>query len=920
MALEAQPGQAGEAHALVGVDIQWEVDPDQWEAVKDAPVQVVTHFTYDLAASFTPDNGSANAVLGISPLVDGWYDLRSSGSHHEMVLLTTTVRLEELDHVYFHAYSQAHSAEQDTPGGTVHTSMAHVSVHKIEIRFPPDLIAIQLEVTQAVQDLNHSVRLVAGKRTFVRLHVRSDRDTHHTFARLLAVRDGAPILLDPINPGAHIVVQQEPDRGVRDHAFLFELPDGYRQGTVSLTAVVNPVYPERPQPDPPELRRDNNMALATVTFEPVPPLNLAVHRIGYRANGNNYLPAQVHVDRLISWLGRAYPVHQVANRQYTYDLGEGLPDCVRVNNSLTRKRLFDTIFAVPVPAGTRYYGLVADGGGFMRGCAAGIPSFVASGPAGTQGFAWDTDGSYGDWYGGHELGHTYGRRHVRCRGEAGADPAYPDHPRGRISKEQSGDNAFYGFDIGNHAVYGPNWHDMMTYCANQWIGEHTYEGIMEALQATLPPPPDPGAGSARMLVLGAIYTATAQLDAAFIIPNAPDLKPRVPGPYDLVLRNAAGAELARYPFTPEEGVDDVLREDANNQDDDHLEVKFVAELVPHSAGARRVDLEGPDGLLASIMPGAQSPVVTLLSPNGGEIISDDSVTVSWTASDADGDPLAILIQYSPDNGLTWEVVGQYQAGGGLGPAAVQSIGIDRGNLVVGSEALFRIWVSDGLNTISDQSDASLTLLNAPPTAVVLAPETAATFSSSQTIALIGDAYDPDSGSLDDSQLTWASDLDGSLGQGQSLSVSGLSPGVHTITFQANDGAGGLASDTVNVTVVDHAGLLPPPADRLIVGPDLISFEPAEAIVTATLYLANENPANSLTWQATTDQPWLQLSAGSGQTPQQIVVTFTGIELTSGWHEAAVTFTSTGTPDDSHQINVLVYIPGSYDLYMPLIRH
>ena len=31
---------------------------------------------------------------------------------------------------------------------------------------------------------------------------------------------------------------------------------------------------------------------------------------------------------------------------------------------------------------TSYYGMVDDGGGFMRGCASGIPSRYASGPAG----------------------------------------------------------------------------------------------------------------------------------------------------------------------------------------------------------------------------------------------------------------------------------------------------------------------------------------------------------------------------------------------------------------------------------------------------------------------------------------------------------------------------------------------------------
>ncbi len=53
----------------------------------------------------------------------------------------------------------------------------------------------------------------------------------------------------------------------------------------------------------------------------------------------------------------------------------------------------------------------------MRGLASGItqtpqPGTVASGPTGPSTFGWVSDGSYGDWYGGHEHGHTVGRFHA----------------------------------------------------------------------------------------------------------------------------------------------------------------------------------------------------------------------------------------------------------------------------------------------------------------------------------------------------------------------------------------------------------------------------------------------------------------------------------------------------------------------------
>ena len=93
--------------------------------------------------------------------------------------------------------------------------------------------------------------------------------------------------------------------------------------------------------------------------------------------------------------------------------------------------------------------MVSDGGGFMRGCAMDIPAYVASGPTGTGTWGWDFDGSYGDWYGGHELGHTYGRGHANFCG-AGGGPSYP-YAGGRISPSLTGNTALYGFDISTRA-------------------------------------------------------------------------------------------------------------------------------------------------------------------------------------------------------------------------------------------------------------------------------------------------------------------------------------------------------------------------------------------------------------------------------------------------------------------------------------
>jgi hypothetical protein len=144
-----------------------------------------------------------------------------------------------------------------------------------------------------------------------------------------------------------------------------------------------------------------------------------------------------------------------------------------VNSYLLSKRLWDLVYSADLPANTRYYGMVDDAGGFMPGCAVNVPGFVASGPTGVasaERFGWDTDGSYGDWYGAHELAHTWGREDVPFCGAEGGTYPYPD---GRVSPTLAGDSAIYGFDILTRAIYGPGWKDVMGFCPYQWVSDFT---------------------------------------------------------------------------------------------------------------------------------------------------------------------------------------------------------------------------------------------------------------------------------------------------------------------------------------------------------------------------------------------------------------------------------------------------------------
>ena len=688
-----------------------------------------------------------------------------------------------------------------------------------------NLVADRLEVTQGVQDLNNSVRLVKNKRTYVRFSAHSAAGNYWTFAWLRAQRGASTTWLLPVNgtsPG-FLWVRPTPNRALLNNSFLFELPAGYREGTVTLTAYLNPGLLWFP-PSPTETTYADNQAGTTVSFETVPAVHLVFYNVGYTLGGSTYYPAAFHRNQAMDWMRRAYPVSSLMAEYRSYLFGPASrvqdaygnwslthPNCDQVNSDLLSKKIWDLIFGGGTPLFDHYFGLVDDSAGFMRGCAIGIPGLVASGPTGAATWGWDTDGSYGDWYTGHELGHTFGRPHANFCGAVGG-LSYPDYPYpgGRISPSLSGLTAIYGFDIGTHAIYGPSWEDVMTYCDNQWLGDFSYERLMTYFQAPMLGPATDQRSVAqtdRLLVSGSINPATGDVDLAplYVIPDAGDVAPNTPGDYQIELRNAGGGLLAGYPFSPT-----LTHVGADPQGSPGYDLLTIDELLPYVDGTVQVKILGTSGqVLKSVSAGANPPTVTVTNPTTGQVLSGNQIPVAWTASDPDGDPLTFDVQYSPDNGATWEMLAQHVTG--------SSVTLDAINVVAGASGAsrFRVWASDGIHSASGLSDP-FTVPNHAPTVSITSPAPNTGVAISQTISLEALAYDIDLGSLPDTGIVWSSSLDGVLGTGPQLSVASLSPGQHSITVTVNDGQGGQASAGVEVSVNGTlvAPAPPPPPSNL----------------------------------------------------------------------------------------------------------
>lgn len=756
-----------------------------------------------------------------------------------------------------------------------------------------------------------------------------------------------------------ITVMPQPDRSVLGHAFLFELPGSVLGGTIQITGHAGNSIADR------------TTISTEVSFVDVAPMRLQLynvsHPVGIPGIGGDILISARALDTngLFSWLRRAYPISRLDGevRSMRYSGGASLK-CSIVNSSLIRERDRDRLSKRNLPASTRYYGMVTDAGAtfgaeltFMRGCA-NFPidsrtSNVGSGPTGIPqrwpDYTWDDkDGTYGDWYGGHELGHTYNRRHASgatsglcadragvvgaentaCRSSSECRPeqlcigsgfggssvklplAQPfPNAGGSISPATSNPRRLvYGFDSSSNAIYRPTvWNDVMTYLKNEWVSDFTTHGLMDRMrfetsQAASASLQGGGAGGIvetmdRLHVVGSIDAGTGEvsLQPLFIIPDTGELDPRVPGDYDIVLRDAGEAELARYAFTVVESSEEPLPDST----DPTRTFLFFSELVPYVDGTARVEIDGPTGVLASVTAGMTAPVVELLSPNGGEDLAADGVFVDWDASDADGDPLMFDVEYSADGGETWSLVAQ-----GITEVGVD---IDPANLVGSTAALFRVWASDGIHTGVDESDGTLTVENQMPSAEIMEPAAGSVIAEGTTLGFEVNAMD-DSGILNGDQIQWRSSRDGPIGTALSLAVSTLSVGDHTITMMADDGDGGVVEESVDVTVVADPSELPVPDDALTVGPEVVYFTADSE--QSMISIDNADIRTSIEWSATSSEPWVALEFVNGTTPQQIQVVLDSQGLAPGEYQASLTFTSTDVPGQSVVIDVVAAVGGA----------
>jgi hypothetical protein len=741
--------------------------------------------------------------------------------------------------------------------------------------------ALEISATQAIQDGASSVPLISGKRTFARVKVTSSPARSGVRGLLYGARGGMILgsPLYPLNPGGSIVGVPTPNYARMDDYLLFELPPSWTQaGSLTLRAEINPGK------NPTETTYSDNSSAATITFVPTNPLRIALLNVVYRMKtGDTFRLVQAadfHMDRFESQVRRMYPISQLNSVRRSLLLTGETPltrdianAAAFVNGQLAAHRVIEG-------AGQRVQvGMVTDEGGFMRGLSSGIGAWETSTPTGSGNFGWDFDGSYGDWYGAHELGHALGRPHVgKIFADIGCgaawtifDEPYP-YPQAWIGGPGFS-QSFVGFDAGDASlgiprrIYPGTWNDVMAYCNNQWTSDFTYKGIRNYINGHFPAAAGSLAAAPRedkpvaraigdfLFVSGTIRLEplAAELNIVSRESSLAEIPPLVPGPYKINLRDAANNNLASYGFTPL----------SNTEDPGQAIILQAVEFKPDTA--RIVITTDTGAEIGTLRVSPNAPRVLKVEHNGGfSFPATGLVTVGWEAVDDDRDALTYRLQYSFDNKVSWRTLA---AGLAENQVTIDAAGLEstRGS----ASGYFRVIANDGVNIGSAMSE-KFGVAGKAPTIRIANPLNNSSFGYDQQFALEAVAQDFEDGTLQGNSIQWNSDWNGLLGVGPLVVPGLLRPGPHQITVTARDSEGRTASATITINIVDETSATAPANLLVEATPNPMLFSGGVQDPPQTLSIRGFDDKERK-WSAVADAAWISLSPESGVTPGEISI-------------------------------------------------
>ena len=289
------------------------------------------------------------------------------------------------------------------------------------------------------------------------------------------------------------------------------------------------------------------------------------------------------------------------------------------------------------------------------------------------------------------------------------------------------------------------------------------------------------------LVSGEIEVGATQFDPIFELEALGNSAEGVGG-FSIEIRDSSDRVLFTRRFDPS-----IAMTETNS--DDYVSPPFFTELLPVQSGAASiVVLEGVSELGEVEFEGIV-PSVEITFPAGGETIAGRA-TIAWKITDPDSASHSYWIQYSPDGGTTWHTLAPNYA--------YPDLRIDFDELPGSTtHSLIRVVASDGVNSSTALSEP-FSIGSKGPEVEIFFPPDGEIFRGGQLVWLQGFGFDPDDGTLGGSNLTWESNIDGVLGNGDELQLTTLSEGTHEVKLVATDLDGNSEVVSIEILIDDTA--------------------------------------------------------------------------------------------------------------------
>ena len=358
-----------------------------------------------------------------------------------------------------------------------------------------DLVLEKAYVTQATQNPEGSVTLVAGRDALLLVFARSDRSNALSVPVRARIYDGSTLLQTTtltragsvptaLSEGVLTSTWNLVISGANVRQSMRVLVDIDPTNAVTEVSETNNTWPADGAPG---LINVVTVPAFNVRFVPVSVGNLTGNVT--TANMNNFLALA-----RLTW-----PLLDVSASVRTPFTSSA--DTLRANDSnggwLTVLSELNTLRATDgASASLHYYGVVkvaytsgAAGYGYVPGRAA---------------MGWDLMPS-ADLVAAHEWGHNFNRPHAPCGGVAGPDPSFP-YPGGRIG--------VLGWNATTNALLQATTSDLMGYCTPTWVSDYNWSRVLAYRQSSAIQL-EAGATVDGLLVWGRVVDGAVQLEPAF---------------------------------------------------------------------------------------------------------------------------------------------------------------------------------------------------------------------------------------------------------------------------------------------------------------------------------------------------------------------------------------------------------------------